>query len=128
MARILMIEDNAANMKLAVFLLEQAGHEAIQTRDAEEGIRIAREQRPDLILMDIHLPGMDGLAATRLLKGNFATRDIKVVALTASAMAGDEEKIKAAGCDGYIAKPLRYQEFLKMVGEMTAGHEPKQGN
>lgn len=121
MALILAIEDNAANMKLAAFLLEQAGHEVLQAADAEEGIRLARERMPELILMDVQLPGMDGLAATRLLKGDAATRDIKIVALTAFAMSGDKEKIRAAGCDGYIAKPIRYQEFLKVVGEMTAG-------
>jgi len=121
MARVLMIEDNAANMKLAVFLLEQAGHEVFQISDAEEGIRLARERLPDLILMDIQLPGMDGLTATRQLRADALTRGIKVVALTAFAMAGDQEKIKAAGCDGYIAKPIRYQEFLGVVAEMTAG-------
>lgn len=120
MARILVIEDNAANMKLAVFLLEREDHEVLQAADAEEGVRLAREHLPDLILMDIQLPGMDGLAAARLLKDDAATRDIKVVALTAFAMSGDREKIEASGCDGYIAKPIRYQEFLKVVGEMAA--------
>jgi two-component system cell cycle response regulator DivK len=71
--------------------------------------------------MDVQLPGMDGLAATGLLKGDAATRNIKVVALTALAMSGDREKITAAGCDGYIAKPIRYKEFLRVVGEMVAG-------
>ena len=121
MALILVIEDNAANMKLAVFLLEQSGHEALKAGDAEEGIRLARERLPQLILMDVQLPGMDGLAATRLLKADAATRDIKVVALTALAMSGDREKTVAAGCDGYIAKPIRYREFLKVVGDMVEG-------
>jgi two-component system cell cycle response regulator DivK len=120
MARILVIEDNAANMKLAVFLLDKAGHETLQARDAEEGIRIACEQHPELILMDVQLPGMDGLTATRQLKADLTTRDIKVVALTALAMSGDREKIEAAGCDGYVAKPIRYQEFLKVVADMLA--------
>lgn len=117
MARILMVEDNPESMKLAVFLLENAGHEVLQATDAEEAIRLAQNQHPQLILMDVQLPGMDGLAATRLLKGNSATRDIKIVALTALAMSGDQERIKAAGCDDYIAKPFRYQKFLKVVGE-----------
>lgn len=121
MALALVIEDNAGNMKLAVFLLEQAGHEVLQAGDAEAGIRLARERLPQLILMDVQLPGMDGLAATRLLKADAATHDIKVVALTALAMSGDREKTRAAGCDGYIVKPIRYQEFLKVVGEMLAG-------
>lgn len=121
MARILVIEDNTANMKLVVFLLESEGHDVLQANDAERGIRLAREQLPELILMDVQLPGMDGLVATRLLKGNAATHAIKVVALTAFAMRGDEENIRAAGCDGYIAKPIRYQEFLQTVGNMLAG-------
>lgn len=121
MALVLVIEDNAANMKLAVFLLSKAGHEVLQAADAAAGIRLARERHPQLILMDVQLPGMDGLAATRLLKGDAETRCIKIVALTAFAMTGDREKIMAAGCDGYIAKPIRYQEFLKVVDELLAG-------
>ena len=120
MACTLVIEDNPANMKLAVFLLEKEGHEVLQATDAEEGVRLARERRPDLILMDVQLPGMDGLAATRLLKGEAATRDIRIVALTALAMTGDREKVKDAGCDGYIAKPIRYKEFLRAVAETLA--------
>ena len=119
MKRILIIEDNPANMKLVVFLLEKEGYEVIQAMDAEEGIRIAQQQLPVLILMDVQLPGMDGLAATRLLKADAATSHIKIVALTAFAMRGDQEKIEAAGCDGYIAKPIRYKEFLKVVAEMV---------
>jgi len=121
MARILVIEDNPPNMKLAVFLLEKEGHEVLQATDAEEGVGLARARRPELILMDVQLPGMDGLAATRLLKGDAATHDIKVVAVTAFAMSGDREKIEAAGCDGYVAKPIRYQEFLQVVRDMLAG-------
>lgn len=120
MARILIVEDNAANMKLTVLLLEGKDHEILQAVDAEEGIRLAQARLPKLILMDVQLPGMDGLAATRLLKGDAATREIKIVALTALAMSGDREKIEAAGCDGYIAKPIHYREFLKVVGEMVA--------
>lgn len=120
MARILVIEDHAPNMKLAVFLLEKEGHEVLQAPDAEEGIGLARARSPTLILMDVQLPGMDGLAATRLLKGDAVTRAIKVVAVTAFAMSGDREKIEAAGCDGYIAKPIRYQEFLRVVRDVLA--------
>ena len=76
---------------------------------------MARDEQPDLILMDIQLPGMDGLQATKLLKQDETTRAIPVIALTALAMKGDEERIRAAGCDGYIAKPMRYQEFLATV-------------
>lgn len=115
MASILIIEDTSANLKLAVFLLESVGHTVFSAADAEAGVALARSERPDLILMDIQLPGMDGLQATALLKRDDATRGIPVIALTALAMKGDKERILAAGCDGYIAKPLRYQEFLEHV-------------
>jgi two-component system, cell cycle response regulator DivK len=115
MARVLVIEDNASNLTLATFLLESAGHEVLSATDAEAGLNIARTEHPDLILMDIQLPDMDGLEATGLLKGDASTRAIPVIALTALAMKGDEERIRAAGCDGYIAKPLSYREFLATV-------------
>ena len=115
MSTILVVEDNAANLKLAAFLLESAGHTVISARDAEAGLTLARSEHPALILMDIQLPGMDGLVATGLLKADEATRGIPVIALTALAMKGDEERIRAAGCDGYIAKPLSYKEFLDTV-------------
>ncbi|CAN1571333.1 CheY FOG, CheY-like receiver [Burkholderiaceae bacterium] len=118
MGSILVIEDNPSNMKLAVFLLEKEGYDVLQASDAEEGIRIARQRLPALILMDVQLPGMDGLAATRLLKADAATQPIKILALTAFAMRGDQEKIRAAGCDAYIAKPIRYKEFLKVVADL----------
>jgi two-component system cell cycle response regulator DivK len=105
-------------MKLAAFLLEKEGYEVLQATDAEEGIRVARQRLPALILMDVQLPGMDGLAATRLLKADAATRHIKILALTAFAMRGDQEKIREAGCDAYIAKPIRYKEFLKVVADL----------
>ena len=117
MAKVLIIEDNPTNMTLAIFLLKSVGHAVLSATDAEAGLALAREEQPDLILMDIQLPGMDGLEATALLKGDALTRAIPVIALTALAMKGDEERIRAAGCDGYIAKPMRYQEFLKTVAE-----------
>lgn len=120
MATVLVIEDNAANMTLAVFLLETAGHAVLRAADAEAGLTLAREKHPDLILMDIQLPGMDGLEATRLLRQDEATRAVPVIAVTALAMKGDEERIRAAGCDAYIAKPMAYQEFLAVV----AAHLP----
>jgi two-component system, cell cycle response regulator DivK len=120
MARILVIEDNQANMKLACLLLRNVGHFVMVAVDAETGLTLARAGQPDLILMDIQLPGMDGLEATALLKGDALTRAIPVIALTALAMKGDEERIRAAGCDGYIAKPMRYQEFLKTVAAQLA--------
>ncbi len=115
MATILVVEDNAANMKLAVFLLESAGHRVLSAATAETGLAMARADQPALILMDIQLPGMDGLEATTRLKAGTATRHIPVIALTALAMKGDQARTRAAGCDDYIAKPLRYQEFLAKV-------------
>ena len=115
MARILVVEDNPANMTLATFLLQSVGHTVLSTTDAEAGLTLAREEQPNLILMDIQLPGLDGLKATALLKTDPATRDIPVIALTALAMAGDEERIRAAGCDGYVAKPFGYREFLATI-------------
>ena len=120
MAKILIIEDNATNMKLATILLESAGYTVLSATDAEAGLTSARSEQPDLILMDIHLPGMDGLEATMLLKRDNATRAIPVIALTALAMQGDEERIRAAGCIGYIAKPMRYQEFLATIAAQLA--------
>lgn len=114
-ATILIVEDNPANMTLAKFLLQSAGHEVVTATDAESGVALARSGQPDLVLMDIQLPGMDGLEATALLKAEQSTRGIPVIALTALAMKGDEERIRAAGCDGYIAKPLAYKEFLATI-------------
>jgi two-component system cell cycle response regulator DivK len=114
-SKVLVVEDNPANMTLSVFLLNSAGHEVLTAKDAEAGLAIARAEQPDLILMDIQLPGMDGLQATAHLKADETTRMIPVVALTALAMKGDEERIRSAGCDGYIAKPMHYQEFLAAI-------------
>ena len=120
MAKVLIVEDNATNMTLAIFLLQSAGHTVISATDAEAGLTLARDEHPNLILMDIQLPGMDGLQATVLLKRDEATRAIPVIALTALAMKGDEERILAAGCDGYIAKPMRYREFLATIAAQLA--------
>jgi two-component system cell cycle response regulator DivK len=120
MATVLVIEDNVANMTLAIFLLESAGHTVITAADAEAGLTLAREKLPGLILMDIQLPGMDGLEATSQLKRDDFTHAIPVLALTALAMKGDEERIRAAGCDGYIAKPMRYKDFLSTVATHLA--------
>ena len=116
-ANILVVEDNAANMKLATFILKSAGYGVLAASDAEAGLKLARDEQPDLIVMDIQLPGMDGLQATGLLKADPATRAIPVIALTALAMKGDEERIRAAGCDGYVAKPLAYRAFLVVVAK-----------
>ena len=124
MAKVLIVEDNAANMSLAVFLLESAGHTVLSAIDAEAGLTLARAEQPNLILMDIQLPGMDGLEATAELKRNIATSAIPVIALTALAMKGDEERIRAAGCDGYIAKPLAYKNFLAVISAHLSPSPP----
>jgi two-component system cell cycle response regulator DivK len=120
MARILVVEDNPDNMTLTVMLLRSAGHTVLSAVDAEAGLTMARAELPNLILMDIQLPGMDGLQATGLLKRDVATQAIPVIALTALAMKGDEERIRAAGCNGYIAKPMSVGSFLKTIAAQLA--------
>jgi len=115
MARILIIEDNPANMKLASLLLLKAGHTVLCAVDAEAGLTLARGDQPDLILMDIQLPGMDGLAATALLKKDPATAAIPIIALTAHALASDREKAMEVGCDGYLAKPCEPRAVVAEV-------------
>ena len=115
MARILIVEDNPANMRLATLLLYNAGHSVTGAVDAESGLALARADLPDLILMDIQLPGMDGLAATALLKQDPVTSTIPVIALTAMAMKQDEENARAAGCDAYVAKPLNFRELYAAI-------------
>jgi len=120
MARILIIEDNPANMKLACLLMEKAGHAPLRAVDAETGLTIAHTEQPDLILMDIQLPGMDGFMATTLLKRDPTTASIPIIALTSMAMKDDKQRSEAAGCDGYIAKPLRYQELYAAINALLA--------
>src|SRR5262245_5819497 len=124
-ARILVVEDNPANMKLVRLLLEMASYQVLEAEDAPKGIEIATAEMPDLVLMDIQLPGMDGLEAVRRLRANPATRDLKIIALTAFAMKGDESRMIEAGCNGYIAKPIQYQEFLQTVSTILASIDEK---
>ncbi len=112
---ILVIEDNALNMKLVKSLLKIGNYTVLEAEDAETGIRVAREQKPDLILMDIQLPGMDGLTATRILKEDEAVNGIPIIALTSHAMDGDEQKALNAGCGGYISKPIDTRAFLQSI-------------
>jgi two-component system cell cycle response regulator DivK len=120
MLQVLIIEDTPLNMELVVTILKQAGHVPLTAETAARGLALARAHRPDVILMDVQLPDMDGLAATRLLKADPATGDIPVIALTAFAMKGDEEKTIAAGCDGYVTKPVRYKELLVALETVVA--------
>ena len=118
--RILVVEDNALNLELASELLTGAGHTVLQARTAEEGLRLARTEALDLILLDVRLPGMDGLAAVRVLKGDAATRHIPAVAMTAQAMKGDEEAARAAGFDAYVTKPIDTRAFPGIVARLLA--------
>lgn len=120
--RILIIEDLPVNMLLAVAILERAGHTALQAETATAGIALARETLPDAILMDIQLPDMDGLAATRLIKADPLLQSIPVIAVTAFAMKGDEFAVREAGCDGYVTKPIRYREFLAELDKVIDRH------
>ncbi|GAB4557067.1 MAG: response regulator [Rhizobacter sp.] len=124
MLRVLIIEDLPVNMLLMVAILERAGHQAIEAETAEAGIKLAREQLPDVILMDIQLPDMDGLAATRILKADPLLQAIPVIAVTAYAMKGDEDEVFEAGCDAYVTKPIRYKEFLAELEAVAARHPP----
>jgi len=113
--KILLVEDNLMNMELATDLLEAAGFEVLKAERADAGIDIAVAEQPDIILMDIALPGMDGLEATRRLKQDARTARIPIVALTASAMLGDDNKARQAGCCEYIAKPIDTRRFATTV-------------
>lgn len=114
---ILIIEDNQLNLKLVKTLLQIEKHQVLEAGDAEYGLEIAKEQVPDLILMDIQLPGMSGLEATRIIKQDPELMGIPVVALTSFAMQGDEEKAMEAGCEGYITKPIDTREFTKTLAQ-----------
>ena len=120
---ILIVEDNALNLKLLVDLLEAHGYLTYSTGDGLEAINMARETRPDLILMDIQLPDVSGLEITRWLKEDERTKDIPVVAVTAFAMAGDERRARDSGCDGYIAKPIMVSEFLRTIARFVGRAE-----
>lgn len=124
--RILLIEDNPVNRRLAQFLLKSQGYEVWEVTNATEAFAALKERRPDLILMDIQLPGMDGLDATRHLKADPATRDIPVLAVTSYAMKGDEAKAFEAGCSGYVTKPIDKTLFLEAVAK-ALGKEEERG-
>lgn len=115
MGKILVVEDNPTNMILTVYILESAGHDVLQAENATVGIQLACKEHPDLIFMDIQLPDMDGLEATRQLKSQPLTQDIPVYALTAFAMKGDKERIGSSGCDGYLSKPISHKDLLDVV-------------
>jgi CheY-like chemotaxis protein len=126
--RILIIEDNVLNLELATDLLEANGFVIASAPTAEEGLRLARELLPDLVLMDFSLPGMDGLSATKNLKADPATSHLAVVGLTANAMKGDEQIALNAGCDGYLTKPIDTRTFIATVKKFIASADSRQTN
>ena len=128
MATVLVIEDNPLNMKLATLLLHKAGHTVLCAADAETGLTLARANMPDLVLMDVQLPGMDGVAASAMLKQDPATARIPVIAVTALAPATGQERSWVGGCDAYVAKPLRYAELYAAINTLlVTGQEAAAG-
>ncbi len=121
MKRVLLVEDNATNRKLLGDILRRAGYAVREVDNADDGIALALAEPLDLVVMDIQLPGTDGLTATRLLRADATTRGLPILAVTAHAMRGDEKRILEAGCDGYVAKPIAYKEFLAQVARLLAG-------
>jgi CheY-like chemotaxis protein len=115
--RILVVDDNPTNLKLVTFLLSASSYEVRTATDARHALAVLESFRPDLILMDLQLPDIDGLELTRRLKADPRTRDTAIIAVTAYAMKGDEEKARAAGVDGYVCKPIQKDAFRKIVAE-----------
>ena len=113
--RILYVEDNAQNKRLVRKILVSRGYEVLEAEDGLAGVEITKKEMPDLILMDINIPGMEGLEATGVIKANTETKHIPVIALTANAMRGDAERFIAAGCDGYLPKPINMTELIDTV-------------
>jgi two-component system, cell cycle response regulator DivK len=118
--RILIVEDHELNMKLLNDLLEAHGYDILQARNGLTALQLARQHHPDLILMDIQLPDISGLEATRLLKADARTKGIPIVAVTAFAMAGDKQRTLDSGCDAYVAKPIMIHEFLALIEALLA--------
>ena len=112
MKRILVVEDNETNLYLIKFMLNKSGYEVIEAMDGQTGVELAAKEKPDLILMDIQLPDIDGLEATKRIRASEADSEIPIIALTSYAMVGDREKALAAGCTGYIEKPINPETFI----------------
>ena len=123
MAKVLVVEDNPANMTLATFLLQSAGHSVLMATDAETGVALAGAEQPDLILMDIQLPGIDGYEAARQIKAEPALRPVPIIAVTSYALSGDATKALAAGCAAYVTKPYSPRALLAMIREHLASSD-----
>jgi len=114
---VLVVEDNELNMKLFQDLLEMGGYNVLRAQEVAQALELTRRHRPDLIVLDIQLPGASGLELAKWIKGDDALKAIPILAVTALALKGDEQKIRAAGCDGYVSKPIRMASFLEVVGQ-----------
>jgi len=121
--KVLIIEDNPLNMKLITEILKTEGYEYLEAEDASKGIDIARKELPDIILMDIQLPDMDGIQAMRILRNDSNTSSIKIIALTAFAMKGDRERFLREGFDGYLAKPFKYSQLINAIKDLYQHRE-----
>ncbi len=126
-ARILVVEDNAQHRLLMTDILEALGYEVLEAHDGAEGIALAHREKPDLIVMDMQMPVMDGLTAARALKGDPQTRAIKILAVTSFAMKGDRERILEAGCDDYMAKPIDTRQLPGLIRRILAAEAPGGG-
>lgn len=115
MKRILVVEDNETNLYLIRFMLEKSGYEVIEAREGAVGVEMAVKEKPDLVIMDLQLPDIDGLEATKRIRASEADTEIPIIALTSFAMAGDREKALAAGCTGYIEKPINPDTFIAEI-------------
>jgi two-component system cell cycle response regulator DivK len=124
MPRILVVEDNAMNLELVRDILTAEGYEVLEAADGATGVAIAALERPELILMDLQLPTLDGLEATRLIRADPRLAHIPIVAVTANAMKGDDDKARAAGCDGFVTKPIQVREFAATVAEFLKRAKP----
>lgn len=122
MKKVLVVEDNERNMYLISFILEKMGHRVVQADTGEKGVELASLEQPDLILMDIQLPGMDGLETTKIIR---RSRDVPIIAITSFAMSGDRERLLAAGCSGYIEKPINPETIMAEIAAYLDKPEDK---
>lgn len=123
MTKVLLVEDNYMNKVLVKEILTLNGYEIVEAKSGAEAVRLTATERPDIVLMDIQLPEMDGITATRIIKADERNRAVPVLALTASAMKGDEEKILSKGFDGYLAKPIDVKKLISMIKDVLGGGE-----
>jgi two-component system, cell cycle response regulator DivK len=119
--KILVVEDNENNLYLITFILEKKGHKVIVAKTGEEGVELALKERPDLILMDIQLPGINGLEATRRIRASKERGDVPIIALTSYALVGDREQVMSAGCTGYIEKPINPESIMGEIEKYLPG-------